>query len=281
MTETTAAAEPAGLDPAQLALYRQTLTAPIDPAHAPLLAVASHLLAGYDTLAAAHAELTVRALRAENARDQLAARLDDLGDQAVERMADRLVEDMRLRSMEIRGGSFDMDITEAQEMTALFVGAARTMLGDAENYTETPIGFPKAHVDLTVKVAEEVEWYVLTVQRKGRLTPHEARKRAEKERDEALERVADLEAQLAEMTRCRDAAIRLAEREDTGIEFHLDDALRDGLAGIAEWEHAGEPDQAPDWLIDAVVRIVRPELARLTELAGATMNPDSERNTPC
>lgn len=73
---------------------------------------------------------------------------------------------------------------------------------------------------------------------------------------------------LAEMTGCRDAAVRLAEREHVEIEFDLDGNLRDGLAGIAEWEHEGEPDQAPDWLIDAVVRVVRvvrPELARLTE----------------
>lgn len=70
---------------------------------------------------------------------------------------------------------------------------------------------------------------------------------------------------LDEMTLCRDNAIRAAQREDTAIEFHLEDRLRDGLAGIAEWEHPGEPDQAPDWLIDAVVRVVRPELARLTE----------------
>lgn len=70
---------------------------------------------------------------------------------------------------------------------------------------------------------------------------------------------------LDEITLCRDNAIRAAERTDQPIEFHLDEQLRDGLAGIAEWEHPGEPDQAPDWLIDAIVRVVRPELARLTE----------------
>ncbi len=128
----------------------------------------------------------------------LRRRLDDLGDQAVERATDKLIEDMRLRSMEIRGGSFSMDITEAREMAALYVGMARAMLGDAENYTETRIDFPRAKVEFKVKVAEEFESYVLTVQRAWKLTPHEARKRAESERDEALERVADLERQLAE-----------------------------------------------------------------------------------
>jgi len=76
---------------------------------------------------------------------------------------------------------------------------------------------------------------------------------------------ADLAEKLAEMTQCRDAAVRLAEREHVEIEFDLDGNLRDGLVGIAEWEHPGEPDHAPDWLIDAVVRVVRPKLARLTE----------------
>jgi len=77
--------------------------------------------------------------------------------------------------------------------------------------------------------------------------------------------VASLVAALDEMTRCRDNAVRAAEREDVPIEFDLEGNLRDGLAGIAEWRESAEPDQAPDWLIDAVVRVVRPELARLTQ----------------
>lgn len=73
-----------------------------------------------------------------------------------------------------------------------------------------------------------------------------------------------LHADLAEMTRCRDNAVRAIDRMDVAIEFHLDEALADGLVGIAEWNEP-EPDHAPKWLIDAVVRVVRPELARLTE----------------
>jgi hypothetical protein len=122
------------------------------------------------------------------------AALAVIEDEGVERVADRLMADMRLRSMEIRGGTFDMDITEAREMAALYVGMARSMLGDAENYTETRVDFPKAKVEFTVKVAEEVESYVLTVQRAWKLTPHEARKRAEVERD-MWKRAAEAEAQ--------------------------------------------------------------------------------------
>ena len=87
-----------------------------------------------------------------------------------------------------------------------------------------------------------------------------------------LAEVERLSRDLAEMTGCRDAAIRYAEREHVEIEFDLDGNLRDGLVGIAEWEHAGEPDHSPDWLIDAVVRVVRPELARLTEQRDAALS---------
>ena len=90
---------------------------------------------------------------------------------------------------------------------------------------------------------------------------------AEKDVPDLAAEVKRLRDDLAEMTRCRDAAVRLAEREDTAIEFHLEDRLRDGLVGMASWP-GPVPDHPPDWLILAVARIVRPELARLTaELA--------------
>jgi hypothetical protein len=78
-------------------------------------------------------------------------------------------------------------------MAAMYVAMAKTMLGDAENYSETPLEFH-------VKIAEEVERYILTVQRTGpgKLTPHEARRRAEAERDTALARIAELEQQLGQ-----------------------------------------------------------------------------------
>ena len=78
-----------------------------------------------------------------------------------------------------------------------------------------------------------------------------------------VDEIRRLRGELAEMTHCRDNAIRAAERADQPIEFDLDQELRDGLEGIAEWPDG--TDLAPDWLINAVARIVRPELARLTE----------------
>lgn len=108
---------------------------------------------------------------------QRIAELEDLG---IERHAEMLVNEVRLRSLEIRNGGFKMEMDEARELAAIYVACARTMLGDAENYTETPIEFH-------VKIAERPEKYILTVQRTeaGKLTPHEARLRAEAERDQA------------------------------------------------------------------------------------------------
>jgi len=78
-----------------------------------------------------------------------------------------------------------------------------------------------------------------------------------------LGEVERLSTELIEMTRCRDAAIRQANRDDTNIEYDLDGRLRDAIAATnAEWDTADL--SAPDWLIDAIVAEVRPELARLT-----------------
>jgi hypothetical protein len=125
---------------------------------------------------------------------------DAVGDDATEKVADRLMADLKLRSMEIRNGTMDMDLTDARELCAMFVSAARAMLGDAPNYTETPIGFPKAHVDFEVKIAESPDdWYVLTVQRKWGMTPHEARLKAEAERDQLQRQLEAAEAQPTEV----------------------------------------------------------------------------------
>ncbi|NUQ95821.1 MAG: hypothetical protein HOY79_04430 [Streptomyces sp.] len=88
-----------------------------------------------------------------------------------------------IRAMDFRNG-LHMDISAARELLAHWVAAARTMLGDAPNYTETKL-------EMDVKVAESPELYTLVVQRHapGVLTPHEARQKAET-------RVAQLEREL-------------------------------------------------------------------------------------
>ncbi|WP_331729029.1 hypothetical protein OG693_39235 (plasmid) [Streptomyces sp. NBC_01259] len=91
-----------------------------------------------------------------------------------------------IRSMDFRNGT-QMELEPARELLAHWVAAARTMLGDAPNYTETKLS-------MDVKVAESPEMYTLVIQRHapGALTPHEARQKAEA-------RVAELEAQLQEV----------------------------------------------------------------------------------
>ncbi|MFF8458885.1 hypothetical protein ACF06T_30620 [Streptomyces albidoflavus] len=95
------------------------------------------------------------------------------------------LEQTSIRAMDFRNG-FHMDIEPARELLAHQVAAARAMLGDAPNYTETK-------VEYDVKVAESPELYTVVIQRHapGTLTPHEARQKAEA-------RVTELEARLAE-----------------------------------------------------------------------------------
>lgn len=89
-----------------------------------------------------------------------------------------------LKAMDFRNG-MAMEIEPAREMVAHWVGAARAMLGDAPNYSENPI-------EMEVKVGESPERFVFILQRAGKLTPHQARLKAEA-------RVAVLEAELRQM----------------------------------------------------------------------------------
>ena len=132
---------------------------------------------------------TAKGVRLGRLRFALAdAALGVFDDEAQQRLIDDMMERTRIRDLDFRNG-VNLEIQAAREVASLYVAAARTMLGDAENYSETPVSF-------TVKVAESPEEYVLIVQRAGKLTPHEARKRAETERDAALAEVARLTALL-------------------------------------------------------------------------------------
>lgn len=107
-----------------------------------------------------------------------------ISEAALDRMADQLMEETKLKALDFRNG-VHMDIEPARELAAIWVAAARTMLGDAENYSVTKVEF-----DVGLAVDREnpkpKEMYTLVVQRAGGLTPHEARQRAEAERDQAL-----------------------------------------------------------------------------------------------
>ncbi|MFD8866050.1 hypothetical protein ACFV1F_17025 [Streptomyces sp. NPDC059590] len=123
--------------------------------------------------------------KAKTERDELLAELSGRDDEARERWIQKQLDETGIRSMDFRNG-IAMDIEPARELCAHFVGAARAMLGDAPNYSETKLSFD-------VKVAESPELYTLVVQRHGPgvLTPHEARQRAEAALAKVLGIVAD------------------------------------------------------------------------------------------
>lgn len=136
--------------------------------------------------------------------DELADRLVEaaLGvfdDAAVERMAQHYVDDTHIRAMEFRDGA-ELDLVPAQDMVAVWVATARTMLGDAENYSEIRADFPTEKFELELKLAGELERYVITVQRAGKMTPHEARVKAEAERDELRAKLEALKLRIGEPT---------------------------------------------------------------------------------
>lgn len=93
---------------------------------------------------------------------------------AAEEWARQQADQLGIRYADFRAGRWEMELSMAREMAAAYVAMAKTLLGDAPNYSET-----KLHFD--VKIAESPEMYTLVVQRHapGALTPHEARQRAE------------------------------------------------------------------------------------------------------
>jgi hypothetical protein len=125
-------------------------------------------------------------------RDELLAELDGRDEKARKRWIKKQEQQLGIRYADFRAGKWEMDLAMGREMAAAYVAMAKTMLGDAPNYTETRLEFD-------VKIAESPEVYTLVVQRHapGALTPHEARQRAEAERDAALAEVDVLRAELA------------------------------------------------------------------------------------
>lgn len=115
-------------------------------------------------------------------RDALLAELGGRDEEARERWIEKQLAETGLKSADFRNG-MAMEIEPAREMVAHWVGAARAMLGDALNYSETP-------VEMEVKVGESPERFAFVLQRVApdALTPHQARQRAEA----AIERVRHL-----------------------------------------------------------------------------------------
>jgi hypothetical protein len=157
----------------------------------------------------------------QDAATQLAALVADnerLADEAV----DAVTRQAQLLGMTVEQGAMQLAVVPPREIVIQWVLAARHMLGPAENYTETPIELP-ASVELEIGAAGEPERYLVTVQRVGKLSPHQARRRAEDERDQlrvALREWADKQDQAA--------AELLAEPPDTSTDQAL--AVREAVA---------------------------------------------------
>lgn len=111
-----------------------------------------------------------------------------------ERVATVLADQTALKGMTVDEGALVLELGPPRELVIAWVDAARKMLGDAENYSETRIDFPTEAVSMEVSAAGEFERYVFTVQRAGKITPHEARQRAEAELEQLRARLAELEA---------------------------------------------------------------------------------------
>lgn len=122
-------------------------------------------------------------------------------EEAIDRMANLFLEETNLRSMDFRNG-MAMEIEPARALAANFVGCARAMLGEAPNYSETPI---EMTTSLAADPDNSASWekFAFVVQRigPGKLTPHEARQAAEQRADKAEVKVDQLSQALAEVLR--------------------------------------------------------------------------------
>lgn len=126
------------------------------------------------------------AAAAEYSSDELALVVEGfLAEAATQRwVADQMAQ-MKIKSMDFRNG-IAMELDPARDMASTLVAAARTLLMGGENYCEhvytTQEDASKTSYSMDVSIPELPERYTLTVQRvaPGKLTPHEARMRAER-----------------------------------------------------------------------------------------------------
>lgn len=150
-----------------------------------------------------------------------------LHEEASQQWIDEQMEKTRIKSMDFREG-VEMELEPAREMAAAWVAAARALLMGGENYSESTYvekeeDLPKVSYSMDVSIAELPERYTLTVQRvaPGKLTPHEARQRAEGERDRILEMIAEFQVEANDVggVDVNDLVYRL-EREGFALPDH-------------------------------------------------------------
>lgn len=130
---------------------------------------------------AATASLAEHSGDAEKAATAVLVALDN----DTEDMGERVLKETMLMSMGPDGKAFQLRTRSPHWLVVRMASALAESIGpDAENYTETafsPAGQPG-------------ERFALIVQRADKMTPHEFRRKAEAERDEALAEVERLQA---------------------------------------------------------------------------------------
>lgn len=148
----------------------------------------------------------IRAARRVAGDDDLAERVADavlsvVDEETVRALCEEHIRNTMIRSMDFRNGA-SLEVQPARDMIAYWVGAARVLLDGAENYSETTCEFG---------IPEDPQRYSFVVQKVGKVTPHEARRKAEAERDQlraevaaSLRRVAAGRREYA-ATGCKDA----------------------------------------------------------------------------
>ena len=102
--------------------------------------------------------------------------------------AETLADQTLLRGLTVGEGGLNLELIPPRQIAAYWVHAAIGMLGDAPNYSETRVDYPKATMEISP--AGSFDRYALIVQRVGKLTPHEARVAAEQRAELAEERLA-------------------------------------------------------------------------------------------
>lgn len=133
----------------------------------------------------------IRAAREVTGDDDLAEQVTDavlsvVDEETVRALCAEHIKNTMIRSMDFRNGAH-LELQPARDMIAYWVGAARVLLDGAENYSETTCEFG---------IPEDAQRYSFVVQKADKLTPHEARRKAEAERGELRAEVERLRAQL-------------------------------------------------------------------------------------
>ncbi|MEV0616153.1 hypothetical protein AB0I81_22760 [Nonomuraea sp. NPDC050404] len=102
--------------------------------------------------------------------------------------AEALADQTLMKGLTVGKGKLELSLIPPREIVAGWVHTARELLGEATNY-----------VEMEIKLAGEVERFAFVLQRVGKLTPHEARQKAETERDEWRERTETAERDVARL----------------------------------------------------------------------------------